>query len=137
MVDPGETDLVPEVATDPILSFRLHSPAFVDPQLSVEEEPLTIDEGFAVSVAVGVFGLMFAVHVALAEPPVFRVTVARPVFCPTVVYAFETVCVVPERLSVPVHAYEYEAVSEPEATHVYGVTPPYCVCAFGLPSGSV
>lgn len=70
MVDPGETDRVPEVATVPILSFREHSLAFVELQLSVEEEPLAIDVGFAVSVAVGVFELMFAVHVALAEPVV-------------------------------------------------------------------
>jgi len=117
VVDPGETERVPEIDTAPMLSFNEQVLAFVEPQVSVDGEPAVIDDGFAerVAVGVGVFGLILAVQVALADPPVLLVTVARPVFSPVVVYALETVCVVPERLSVPVHAYEYEAVSGPVA----------------------
>lgn len=84
MVEPGVTDRVPEVETDPMLSLRVHESALVELQLSVDEEPLVMDAGVAVRVAVGVLGLIRAVQVALADPPELRVTVARPVFSPAV-----------------------------------------------------
>jgi len=69
VVDPGETERVPEVATDPIPSFKVHALALVELQVIVEGEPLCMEDGFAVSVAVGEFTVTFAATVTGVHTP--------------------------------------------------------------------
>ena len=120
---------MPEVDTVPILSFRVHELALEELQVSVDEEPRTIEVGFAERDAVGAWPATCTEQVAIADPPVLAETVTCPVFVPRVEYALETFWVEPVRPSVPDQEYVYVAPEPPDLTQVYGVTLPYCVCA--------
>jgi len=78
----GVTGTEPDVLSLVSKSGLVQTPAFEEDQVSVEELPLVMDEGFAVKVTVG-FATMFVLHTADAYP-LFAVAFTVAVFVPLV-----------------------------------------------------